>query len=139
MAMKVEIYSDGSCLGNPGPGGWASLIKAGGKIYRIQGGEAHTTNNRMEMTAAINGLKAVFANFKDVQEIDIYSDSSIVIKTFTENWKQKMNKDLWAEFTPFLSSGIKINWHWVKGHAGHKENEDCDKRALKEAIKQAKL
>jgi ribonuclease HI len=137
--MKAEIYSDGSCLGNPGPGGWATLIRYKNKIYRIQGGEPETTNNRMEMLAALNGLRAVFQNFDDVKEIEVYSDSSLLINTMSKGWKRKANLDLWEQFLPVLDKGAKISWHWVKGHAGHKENEDCDKRAMAEAIKQARL
>lgn len=132
--MTIKLFTDGSCLGNPGPGGWAFLIYDGKNEKRDQGGEPYTTNNRMELRAVIEGLKFI----PKAKEIAIYSDSSWVVKTMTDNWKRKKNLDLWDELTPLLT-GKKISWHWVKGHAGHKENEDCDIRALKESIKQEKL
>lgn len=136
--MKVKIYTDGSCIGNPGPGGWAALLKSGEKTIKIKGGEMQTTNNRMELTAVIKGLEKAYEKFTKATEFEIHSDSKWVVKTMTDNWKRKKNLDLWGELTPLLIDK-KIKWLWVKAHAGHPENEDCDTRALKEAQKQAKL
>lgn len=144
--VKIKIYTDGSCLGNPGPGGWAYLIRAeemGAKILRGQGGEAHTTNNRMEMLAAIEALHEAEKRWPpddfsgNVPQIELYSDSSLLINTMNLNWKRKKNVDLWEELAP-LAASLRISWHWVRGHNGHLENEDCDKRAQIEAAKQAK-
>jgi ribonuclease HI len=133
IPMTTKIYTDGSCIGNPGPGGWAFLMYEGEETIRKSGGEPYTTNNRMELLAVIKALK-----FTKSKKIAIYSDSSWVVKTMTDNWKRKKNLDLWEKLTPLLT-GKEISWNWVKGHAGHKENEDCDVRALKEAVKQEKL
>lgn len=138
---RADLYTDGSCIGNPGPGGWAFLARMptlSGKIiveHREQGGEPETTNNRMELLAVIQGLKFLRENQPYAEEITVYSDSSWVVKTMTDNWKRKKNLDLWAELMPLLM-GKKIKWQWVRGHSGHKENEDCDRRAQKEALKQ---
>lgn len=153
--MKIDLYTDGSCMGNPGPGGWAFLLRitektgSAGKVKetRRHGGEPYTTNNRMEMLAVIEGLRVIHEKFPkitaaetidDAPDIEIHSDSSLVIKTMTDNWKRKKNLDLWEELTP-LVMGLDISWKWVKGHAGNTENEDCDVRAQLEARKQEKL
>lgn len=133
----INIYTDGSCLGNPGPGGWAALIRTPEKESRIQGGAPYTTNNRMELQAVIEALKALSKKEQELP-IHVYSDSAWVVNTMTKNWKRKKNLDLWEELLPLLM-GNRVEWHWVKGHAGHTENEDCDARALKEAKKQEKL
>lgn len=133
--MKLKIYTDGSCLGNPGPGGWAYLIRADEQIIRGQGGEVPTTNNRMEMLAAIEALKLCQKEFPAAESIDLYSDSSLLINTMSLNWKRKKNLDLWAELAPLVIRQ-KVSWHWVRGHNGHPENEDCDSRAQREAGKQ---
>jgi ribonuclease HI len=137
--LHISIYTDGSCLGNPGPGGWAALIRlAQGtqkKEKRIQGGAAHTTNNRMELQAVIEALRFLHEKKIDIDiPVAVYSDSSWVINTLTQGWKRKANLDLWAELEPLIAHR-SIEWHWVKGHAGHAENEDCDQRAQKEAHK----
>lgn len=136
--MKVQIYTDGSCLGNPGPGAWAYLIRMEGKEFRKEGGEPYTTNNRMELSAVIEALIWLAAKHPNFTEIDVYSDSSWLVNTLKLNWKKKKNLDLWGKLTPLLL-GKKITWNWVRGHNGHKENEDCDIRAQKEAHKQAKI
>jgi len=136
--MAVKIYSDGSCIGNPGPGGWAALIVHGKKTFRIQDGVVTTTNNRMELTAAIWGIKTAIVKFPDEHEFQLYSDSAWVVNTMTKNWKRKKNLDLWEELMPLLIDR-KITWHWVKAHSGHPENEDCDTRAFAEAQKQVKI
>lgn len=133
--MIVAIYTDGSCLGNPGPGGWAYLIEAEGKKIRGQGGESPTTNNRMELRALIEGLRHAQTLYPEQKGFDVYSDSSWVLNTLKLNWKRKKNLDLWEELEPFLI-GKKMTWNWVRGHNGHPQNEDCDARAQKEAGKQ---
>lgn len=133
--MKLSIYTDGSCLGNPGPGGWAYLIEVEGQKIRGQGGEPATTNNRMEMRAAIEALKTVHKQFPEAQSIELYSDSSLLINTMNLNWKRKMNLDLWSELGNVLP-GLHVRWNWVRGHNGHPQNEDCDERAQAEAGKQ---
>ncbi len=136
--MKIQVYTDGSCLGNPGPGAWAYPIRVEGKEIRNQGGEPYTTNNRMELTAVIEALKYLQEHHPSEIELDIYSDSTWVISTLTKNWKRKKNLDLWDALMPYLFEK-KISWNWVRGHNGHKENEDCDKRAQAEAQRQQKI
>lgn len=136
--MTVQIYTDGSCLGNPGPGAWAYLIRKESKEFRKEGGEPYTTNNRMELLAVIEALSWLEKEHPGERIMDIYSDSTWVISTITKNWKRKKNLDLWERLTPLLL-GKRISWNWVRGHNGHKENEDCDVRAQKEAHKQIKI
>lgn len=132
--MTVKIYTDGACKGNPGPGGWGALLRFNGQEKTIHGGEAHTTNNRMELTAAIKGLEALTRSCT----IDIYTDSQYLRQGMTEwlsGWKKKgwlnskkepvKNADLWQQLDE-LASRHSINWHWVKAHAGHPENEQAD-------------
>jgi ribonuclease HI len=135
---KIEIFTDGSSLGNPGPGGWCAILRYKNNEKRISGGEEYTTNNRMELTAVIEALKAL----KEPCEIDLYSDSTYVLKGISEwlegwvkkNFKNVKNPKLWQEFLQ-LSKPHKINVKWVKGHSGHRENEICDKIAKEEALK----
>jgi len=135
---KIEIYTDGSSLGNPGPGGWCAILRYKDKEKVISGGENHTTNNRMELTAVIEALKKL----KMPCEIDLYADSTYVLKGINEwidNWIKKdfknvKNEDLWREFLKY-SKNHKINVKWVKGHSGHLENERCDKIAKEEALR----
>lgn len=136
-AMRIDIYTDGSCLGNPGPGGWAYSIEATPAIHKEAGGEPHTTNNRMELQAVIEALRAC-EHLQLNGPFVIHSDSSWVVKTMTDNWKRKKNLDLWEALMPLLP-GKEIEWKWVRGHAGHPQNEDCDRRALKAAQEAAKL
>ena len=136
--MHAQIYTDGSCLGNPGPGAWAFLIRMNGEEIRKQGGEPYTTNNRMELTAVIEALKWLQQNHSNIKDMEVSSDSTWVISTLTKNWKRKKNLDLWEKLAPLLL-GKKIQWNWVRGHNGHKENEDCDVRAQAEALKQQKI
>jgi len=137
----IEIYTDGACSGNPGPGGYGIILKYGAHERMISGYDPATTNNRMEMTAVIEALKAI----KKPCSIKICSDSSYVIKGITiwikgwmkNNWvnsqkKPVLNRDLW-ETLQSLVSHHEIEWLWVKGHEGHIENEKCDKLA-REAI-----
>lgn len=135
--MKVELYTDGACKGNPGPGGWGALLRYQGYEKRLCGGELETTNNRMELTAAIEGLKALTRPC----EVELTTDSSYVkdgINSWMANWKARgwktsakkpvKNKDLWQALDEQVNRH-SVNWHWVKGHSGHPENEIADELA----------
>jgi ribonuclease HI len=145
MTNQAIVFTDGACLGNPGPGGYAAVITIAGDEQIIVGRDRSTTNNKMEMTAAIKALEAVS---KDLP-IVIHSDSQYVIKGATEwlrGWKAKgwrkadgkpvMNQDLWMQMDA-LMVGRQITWKWVKGHAGHPENERVDSLANWEAVRAA--
>jgi ribonuclease HI len=134
MKQKVEIYTDGACSGNPGPGGWGALLRFGAREKELSGGEIMTTNNRMEMTAAIEALRAL----KRGVVADIHTDSAYLkdgITKWLPGWKKKnwrtasgdavKNVDLWQALEEAMK-GHELSWHWVKGHAGHPENERCD-------------
>ncbi len=135
---KIEIFTDGSSLGNPGPGGWCAILRYKNNEKILSGGEKNTTNNRMELIAVIEALKAL----KEPCEIELFADSTYVLKGINEwlnNWVKKdfknvKNTDLWKEFLN-ISKNHNININWVKGHSGHRENEICDKIARKEALK----
>ena len=142
---RVEIFTDGACLGNPGPGGWGVLLRWRGEEKELYGGEADTTNNRMELMAAIQGLESLNRE----TSADLYTDSTYVQKGITEwihGWKQKgwrtaakkpvKNKDLWQRLDEAVESH-DVNWHWVKGHAGHPENERADELAGRGAAEAA--
>jgi ribonuclease HI len=135
----INIYTDGACKGNPGPGGWGALILQGDTKNEIYGGEANTTNNRMEIMAVIRALKTINAE----NEITVFTDSTYVQKGINEwiakwkingwrtsNKKEVKNKDLWAQLDN-LTSQLKINWIWVKGHSGHPGNDRADYLANK--------
>ncbi|HAU1133131.1 TPA: ribonuclease HI [Legionella pneumophila] len=132
--MKVEIYTDGACKGNPGPGGWGVLLRYNGREKTLHGGEAQTTNNRMELMAAIKGLEAL----KRPCEVDLYTDSQYLqqgMKEWIKTWKRNgwrnskkelvKNAELWKSLDS-LASIHNIHWHWVKGHSGHLENDLVD-------------
>jgi ribonuclease HI len=135
---KVTLFCDGSSLGNPGPGGYGIILKYGDKEKELSGGEADTTNNKMELKAVIEGLKAL----KEPCEVEIVSDSSYVVKginEWLEGWKKKefkkvKNPKLWQEYIE-VSKPHKIKATWVRGHNGHIENERCDKLAKNEALR----
>jgi ribonuclease HI len=139
---KISIYTDGSSLGNPGPGGYCAILEyeLKGKIHKkiVSGGEAHTTNNRMELKGAIEGLKAL----KSGCEVDIITDSKYVadaINGWIFGWIKKefkgvKNTDLWAEYLE-VSKPHKVKAQWVRGHSGHPQNEECDVIAKNEAEK----
>ena len=137
----IKIYTDGSCLSNPGKGGWAAIININGKIKKISGNEENTTNNRMELLAPINALKEMSS--KDL--IEIFTDSKYVKSGITEwvntwilnNWKTSKkedvkNKDLWIELYK-LNQSLNIKWNWVKAHAGDPLNEEVDMLAKEAA------
>ena len=125
--QTIYLYTDGAASGNPGPGGWGAVLVCGTHRKELSGGYRLTTNNRMELLAVIRGLEAI--KWKDAT-VRIYSDSTYVVKTVTENWKRKKNQDLWARFDA-VRAGFNLEFNWIKGHAGHPENERCDRLAVK--------
>lgn len=140
----VTIYTDGACSGNPGPGGWAAILEYNGREKELSGGEARTTNNRMELTAVIEALKAL----NESCEVELFSDSKYVIDALDKGWvynwrknnwiksdkKPALNPDLWeALLTEFKRHKVKL--HWVKGHASNPKNNRCDELAVRESKK----
>ena len=134
---KVEIFTDGACRGNPGPGGWGALLRHEGKEKTLHGGDKHTTNNRMELSAAIEGLKAL----SEPCDVTLTTDSQYVRKGITEwmvNWKRNgwktaakkpvQNAELWKQLDE-AAAVHTVKWCWVKGHSGHRENEIADQLA----------
>ncbi len=143
--LEVEIYTDGACSGNPGPGGWGAILIYGKHRKEIFGGSPQATNNQMELTAAIMGLEAL--KFKC--HVSLYTDSKYVkdgISEWIKGWKVKgwrtsdgkdvKNKELWQKLDELQKQHV-VHWHWIKGHAGHKENERADVLA-REGIAQIK-
>jgi len=138
--MTVTIYTDGACSGNPGPGGWGAILTSGSLRKEISGGESETTNNRMELTAAIRAL----SELKGPSEVELFTDSKYVKQGITEwitmwkanGWKRKSgkkllpvkNEDLWRQLDA-LAATHHVNFRWVEGHAGHPENERADQLA----------
>ena len=133
----VEAFTDGACRGNPGPGGWGAVLRSGGHVKELSGGELATTNNRMELTAAIQALAAL----KQRCRVALYTDSTYVRSGITEwmpawrarGWrtadkKPVKNQDLWQALVA-QAERHEVSWHWVKGHAGHPENERADELA----------
>ncbi|MBQ3951469.1 MAG: ribonuclease HI [Oscillospiraceae bacterium] len=140
---KVTIYTDGACSGNPGPGGWGAILKAGKAERELSGGEEETTNNRMELTAVIESLNAL----KRPCEVELYTDSQYVANAINlgwlENWKKRgwkrkdgklLNPELWQKLDSLLETH-KVTFHWVKGHADNEYNNRCDALAVKERDK----
>ena len=136
--MSVEIYTDGACSGNPGPGGWGVVLRWRDQEKTLRGGEANTTNNRMELMAAICALDAL----KRPCEVVLYTDSRYVqqgIQEWLPNWKRRgwktaanqpvKNADLWQRLDQAAARHLQIEWRWVKGHAGHPQNEQADQLA----------
>lgn len=134
---KIQIFTDGSCLGNPGPGGYGAILKYKAHVKELSAGFRNTTNNRMELLATIKALETL----KEPCEVDLTTDSQYVRKGITEwvsGWKKKgwktankkpvKNQDLWMALDKQVQPH-KVRWHWVKGHAGHPENERCDELA----------
>ena len=134
---KIDIYTDGSCLGNPGPGGWGVIILHNDKKQKLSGGEPDTTNNRMEMTAILRALEWINENNHKQAKIEIFSDSNLIIQTLNQGWKRKANTDLWAEIDK-NRAWLDIRWTWVKAHANNDLNNQVDLLALSEAKKQKK-
>ena len=131
--IPIVIYTDGACLGNPGPGGWGAVIFENGEKKQLHGSEENTTNNRMEVTAVLEALRSIPRN----AAVRIFSDSTYVINTMTKNWKRKKNQDLWT----LLDNEVgprNVEWEWVKGHSGDRFNEEADQLAYGEASKVAK-
>ena len=145
----VQIYTDGACSGNPGPGGWGAILRytaPGGKVYEkeLSGGEAGTTNNRMELTGFLQALRCLTESC----EVDLYSDSQYLIngleKGWAKGWRARgwkkadkspaLNPDLWAALLDECERHT-VHYHWLKGHAGHPENERCDRLAVAESRK----
>ena len=134
---EVRIFTDGACRGNPGPGGWGAILRSGKNDKEIKGGDPHTTNNRMELTAAIEALRALNRS----SSVDLYTDSQYVRRGITEwmpQWKGRgwrtaarkpvKNEDLWRQLDE-IAGKHEVRWHWVKGHSGHVENERADELA----------
>ena len=149
MALTyVEIFTDGACSGNPGPGGWGAILRCKGKEKELSGGEAHTTNNRMELTAVIKALEAL----KFPCQVLITTDSKYVSEAVTKGWavgwkkrgwkkgdgKPALNPDLWEQLLALLEVHI-VEFNWIKGHAGHPENERCDRMAVEQRDIYAKM
>jgi len=136
---KVKIYTDGACSGNPGPGGWGAILQYGSNEKEICGGEDDTTNNRMELTAVIEALSAL----KEPCKVELVSDSKYVIDSIEKGWvfgwkrngwiksnkEPALNVDLWEKLLPLIGKH-DVKYTWIKGHAGHPENERCDKMAV---------
>ncbi len=134
---RVQLITDGACLGNPGPGGWAYILRYGGKTKEMSGSEPQTTNNRMEITAAIEGLRAL----REPCDVEVVTDSEYLkngITTWIKGWKRNgwktsakkpvVNQDLWMELDELVSTH-QMHWTWTKGHAGHDDNNRCDELA----------
>jgi len=134
MSETIKIWTDGACSGNPGPGGWGAILRAGGQEKELSGGAPATTNNRMELTAAIMALESL----KSPSEVDIHTDSQYVrggVTGWIHGWKRNgwrtadkkpvKNIELWQQLDA-ATARHQIRWHWVKGHAGHPENERAD-------------
>ena len=141
----MQLITDGACLGNPGPGGWAAILRYGANTREMFGSSPQTTNNRMELTAAIEGLRAV----KEPCDVEVVTDSEYVkngITKWIHGWKRNgwktaakkpvVNQDLWNELDG-LASSHRVQWTWTKGHADHQDNNRCDELATRAARDQA--
>jgi ribonuclease HI len=141
---RLQLITDGACLGNPGPGGWACILRCGETRRELYGSERATTNNRMELTAAIEGLRAV----REPSEIEVVTDSEYVkngITKWIHGWKRNgwrtsskkpvVNQDLWNELDG-LAAAHRVRWTWTKGHADHDDNNRCDELATRAAREQ---
>lgn len=145
MSLKhVVLYTDGACSGNPGPGGWGAILEYAGHERELCGGEAQTTNNRMELTAVIQGLSAL----KERCHVTIISDSKYVLDALRLGWAKKwqangwmrnkhdpaLNSDLWEQLLSLMEQH-EVSLEWIKGHAGHPKNERCDQLAVRESVR----
>lgn len=143
---KVDIFTDGACSGNPGPGGWGAILRYNGHEKELSGGEANTTNNRMELISVIEALKLL----KEPCEVELYSDSQYVVNALSQGWAKRwrengwmrnkkekaLNPELWDELLK-LCEIHTVRPNWVKGHAGHPENERCDRLAVAQSKRYA--
>ena len=141
---QIEMFTDGACSGNPGPGGWGTILRYQGREKELSGGESQTTNNRMELSAVINGLEAL----KEPCEVKVTTDSRYVVDGITKGWarswradgwrkkdkKPAFNPDLWERLLE-LTEKHSVSFNWIKGHAGHAENERCDALAVAQSKK----
>jgi len=145
MMKRVQLITDGACLGNPGPGGWAAILRHGERKRELSGSSPQTTNNRMELTAAIEGLRAL----KEACEVEVVTDSEYLKNGITQwihGWKRNgwktsakkpvVNQDLWTELDQLVSSH-KIQWTWTKGHSSHDDNNRADELATQAARDQS--
>ena len=144
----VTLYTDGACSGNPGPGGWGAILEYKGTQKELSGGEAETTNNRMELTAVIEGLSAL----KEPCVVELYSDSKYVIDGLSKGWaaswqkngwkkadkKPALNPDLWETLLALVEKH-QVHYHWVKGHADNPKNNRCDEMAVAQSKMQTKI
>ena len=144
MMKQVTIYTDGACSGNPGPGGWGAILEWNGREKELSGGEAETTNNRMELSGVIFALSAL----KEPCAVDLYTDSKYVFDAVDKGWvytwrkngwrkadkKPALNVDLWERLLPLLETH-RVTWHWVKGHAENEKNNRCDALAVAQSKK----
>ena len=144
MMKQVTIYTDGACSGNPGPGGWGAILEWNGREKELSGGEAETTNNRMELSGVIFALSAL----KEPCAVDLYTDSKYVFDAVDKGWvytwrkngwrkadkKPALNVDLWERLLPLLGKH-SVTWHWVKGHAENEKNNRCDALAVAQSRK----
>jgi ribonuclease HI len=141
---QVQLITDGACLGNPGKGGWACILRYGEQKREVFGSEPHTTNNRMELTAAIEGLRLL----KESCSVEVITDSNYLkngITTWIHGWKRNgwktadkkpvVNQDLWMELDKLVATH-KVKWEWTKGHASHEDNNRCDELATRAAREQ---
>ena len=142
----VTIYTDGACSGNPGPGGWGAILEWNGLEKELSGGEAQTTNNRMELSGVIEALRAL----REPCAVELYTDSKYVFDAVDKRWvygwrakgwikadkKPALNVDLWQQLLPLLETH-SVTWHWVKGHAENEKNNRCDRLAVAESKKHA--
>ncbi|MBR5496103.1 MAG: ribonuclease HI [Oscillospiraceae bacterium] len=145
---KVDIYTDGACSGNPGPGGWGAILKCAGVEKELCGGEPDTTNNRMELMAVISAFEAL----KRPCKVTLHSDSKYIIDAIEQGWAVKwrengwmrnkrekaLNPDLWSRLLDLLEVH-EVDFEWIKGHNGHPENERCDKMAVEQSQKYVKI
>jgi len=141
----IELFTDGACSGNPGPGGWAAILRSDGHEKELSGGEAHTTNNRMELRAVIEGLLAI----KKPSHVAIHTDSKYVMdgaRSWIKGWKARgwktadkkpvKNEDLWRALDEQQQRHLSVGWTWVPGHSGHVENERADRLARDAILRQ---
>jgi ribonuclease HI len=144
MMKRVQLITDGACIGNPGPGGWACILRSGEKTKEMFGSEPHTTNNRMEITAAIEGLRAL----REPCDVEVVTDSEYLkngITTWIKGWKRNgwktaakkpvVNQDLWMTLDDMVAKH-QMHWTWTKGHADHPDNNRCDELATRAAREQ---